>query len=204
MYSQEKQKNYFSTLIMNSDFMAIVKQIDTLNKNTMYQYISSRNSISFYKYRKVIVIPYTINLQNEMKFLTCFAKKYKEWTFVCGTVEENELYTEAASRELYEETKKLVYVPAIDFENTLNFSYNNLHEGVMYRCHVFFVNISKFVHCENSFCETFKTTYLHGYEFNENIFIRFSSHYGLCSIENMWCIISELVRSNVFYNIVEV
>lgn len=66
--------------------------------------------------RKVIVVPFARDGEDDVKFMVVKDRKNKEWTFVTGGCKARETDVQAAQRELLEETRgvlDLVFDPSI-------------------------------------------------------------------------------------------
>lgn len=187
---------------MNQKFTQILDIIEENNIIFMEECMLKYRNIDYFFYKKVLVVPYTL-VDSKMKTLMCFSAKHKEWTFICGTIEQGESPIDAAIRELYEETKNIIDVPKHCLEQNLNFEYNNVYKDRMYRCHVFFVDITNFIRSGISFTTEFNRKIMKGYEYNENSYIKFMSHQEVLSKTHIWNIAYDLIKAPVFYDIVE-
>ncbi len=132
---------------------------------------------------KVLIIPFTYTKKNRLRFLTVKDRYYKEWTFISGTIEKNELPDEAAVRELFEETKKTVHIQLTPFNHTtftlVEFNYT-----------VYFIDITNYK-SEKEIMTTFANTHTRGV-YNENSFLSFDE-LNFFKSKNLWSFISDYI-----------
>lgn len=135
--------------------------------------------ITLHRKEKSIAVPY-VKIENEIVFLTVLNKKFMEWGFVSGTVERDESPIEAAIRELFEESKKMLSI--YDIKNVPNnhfVVYDTKENESRFRKYNFFTfDVTSIFSSKQAFSKfetSFFTTQIPGREYNENICMKFQT-----------------------------
>ena len=127
-------------------------------------------------------------------FLIVKDTKHDEWTFVCGGCKLRETNTDAASRELKEETKGAIDIEVQSETCTMCF----LHNDCFYYT-VYFVNLNDYnIHKENveNLIKTYKECTMRKKEYNETCDISFVSRNDLNKVD-MWSFMRNHIVPNI-------
>lgn len=182
----------------------LLNEIESKQEDKFWEKYLKEQELPLFKIRKVLVVPYLIS-GRKSKYLTVLNKKFNEWGFICGTVEKNETYLDAAKRELYEETKKKVNIDisrtnhqAFDIYETIE-HYNKLYKK---KYTIVMVDVSNYKTNMEILEDTFSSVSIQGKEYNENSKLEFKTSYELCANRKTWALMKKIVNRKDFQQIV--
>jgi hypothetical protein len=160
-----------------------IKYLESKNKDT--------KKVKCIKH-KILSIPYIV-INDIPKFLIVKDYKFNEWTFISGCIEKKESNFQAASRELFEESKQIINLKITE-KNCIYFETIFFEKNVKYVYHVHLIDLSKFgINNPRKIINSFHSKKLLNKKFNENTDIGFKSYDEICKIPNVW----SFVRSNI-------
>lgn len=165
-------------------------------------YLTNKKTVQPKKFKniqhKVLIVPYIIE-NNIPKFLIVKDAKFNEWTFISGCTKKNESYSKAASRELYEETKKIIDVN-INETNSIYFETIMNQNNTKCIYHIYLFNLANFdYNSSKNIISKFYSTKLKNKIFNENTDISFKTYKEICNIKNIWMFIKTSILDNFFF-----
>lgn len=91
--------------------------------------------------KKVMVVPF-VKYKNSKHVLVFHDKRFKEWTFMSGTVELDENIKTCAQRELQEESEGLLKLDFDEYDYSY-FQTSFSEKNKLMKYHVFFIDITK-------------------------------------------------------------
>lgn len=165
-------------------------------------YLEKKQKEVFKKYKnikhKVLVIPYIFK-NHIPEFLIVKDAKFNEWTFISGCIEKDESYSKAASRELLEETKKIININ-IDNTSCSYFETTMIQNKIKYVYHVYILNLNiSGYNSSKTIINRFRASKLSERKFNENTDIAFKSYSEIYKIDNVWSFIKTTILDNFFF-----
>ncbi len=158
-----------------------------------------KNTNNDKKLNKVMVLPYT-KIDNVVEFIVFHDKRYNEWTFLSGYVENNESHLDAANREMDEETFGLLNIDIKNYPNTTFSTSGFCEKNKLLKYEVIFVDVTKLFpnyQSKDIFVSNFQKTVLNT-KFSENSIVSFETFETFSKRKNIWCFVQKYIINNFF------
>ncbi len=182
----------------------LLDEIESKEQDSIWEEYLNDKNFPLDKIQKVLVVPY-LEINGKIKLMSVLNRRFNEWGFICGTIERKETYIQAAKRELYEETKKMIN---IDMNKTNHYSFDIYEDSQLShinnkrRYTVVLIDVSHHKHNIVNIENAFEKIKIKGREYNENRRLQLKTPTELFINKRVWPLMRKIVKRPEFQQIV--